>query len=704
MEVLSYVPGRIRIKEDKLYKNEEKAQLIEFCLKDISGIKKCNVNPILGTIVVKYDVNKMKPNILNRKIKKLLNANTPYLEYINEHYKEYIEEEAKLKRAKKKMLVFGGIYILYKIKQFFFGKFYLSRSFPVLTMASIITITKGYPTIRNIYNKLGQYFPTNSDKLLVLVGASFTLMREGNKGTMLLFLKAFTDALQSYTELEYKKQLLRNNPNPAKLVWYCYEDKEYLIPLKALEKGDTVVFNENEVIPVVGGIIEGNALVNYMYYTGQPEVRYLRKNDKVYEGMVITSGKIKIRINKVPEIRPKPDLALKELDLKQRLSKYRKRQIYRATTMAAASYLITGTILSPLSVLLVMSPSASKVAFNAGMSNTLKLLLKHKIILRNINTIERIINAKSIVFDKTGTLTKGRLRISKVDVYDERYTEEQLLEICASCESNIHHPVAYTLTSDVKDNNSSEDIIYIPSKGVISNYKGHRVVIGNESLIKEENIELSKDVTDENGNIYYLPIYVAIDNKLCGKISMIEELENNALEVVNGLRKRRIYDISIISGDLQDNVSYIGDKLNISNCHGEFSIQDKQEYIKQKKRHGPVLMVGDGVNDTYAMKVADVSISYNTQSSEQAVQQSDCILAEKEMKLILDLLDLTQKSYSRIERNIIFSQSYNFIFGILSMLGYINPFKAKTINTMNSIISMINSGKINKLKTKNREN
>lgn len=697
MKVLSLLPGRVRLKEENLYKNEDISQLVEFFMNDLDGVLNCRANSITGSIVITYNVNKIKHYVLINRIKMLLTTESPYVEYIKKNYKDYLEADTELKIAKRKMFTFGCIYGIFKVKQYFFGKFYFSRSLPILQLAAIVTIIKGYPSIKRIYKKLLRYFPTNEDKLLLVIGMFFTFIREGNKGTSLLFLKAFTDAIEAYTRLENKKLLLENSNNPLNLMWYENSNKEYLIPLNALEKGDIVTFYEGESIPITGTIVNGDAHINQIHYTGQPEVVKFTKGDKVSNGMTITKGKINVKIEEIIDIIPKVDLELKDLNIKQKVERYQNNQIYIASIMATASYFITRSTLSPLAVLLTMSSSATKTSLNSGLSNHIKLLRDHKIALRNINTIEKIINANSIVFDKTGTLTKDKLKIANMDILDEHYTKDTILEACAACEAIVRHPVAYTLQSSLKGDLKDElvsNTTFIPSKGIVSDYDNHKIIIGNQKLLKDQEIEIDYDVSNTDIGNYYLPIYVAIDNKLVSIIYMIEEPETDAKYLISELKRRNLDDISIISGDLQKNVAALGKIVGIDQVYGDMTSKDKEKYINNKKKNNTVIMIGDGINDTEAMKVADVSISYSDKAAEGTLLQSDCILSHHEMSVLLDLLDMTQNSYKKIRGNINFSKSYNYVFGTLSMLGYINPFKAKSLNTLNSIISIFNSAKI----------
>lgn len=700
MEIINYFPGRVRLKVDSLYKNYDLAQIVKLYSGELDGVNKVKINSITGTVVFDYDISKIDLITIKSAINSIIN-NEIYLKFIKEQYSDYLKEEKKFQSHKKKMVVFGSIYILYKIKQHYFGKFFINRSLPVLQVAALVTLIKGYPQLKKTYKKVMQYFPTEADKLLLVVGTALTLSREGNKGVMLLFLKSFTDALQSYSKLQIERILIENNAFDNTFVWYNHGEEEFLLPLKSLEENDEVTFYENETVVTDGIVTEGDALVNHIYYSGQPEVTKISHNDNVHEGMIIVSGKIKVRVNKKPERSLKSDVLLNDLNISQNIKKYQQNSIYYASTLALGSYFITGSTLAPLSVLLLMTPSASKVALNSGLANYLKLLMKNKIMLKNINTIEKIIQAKQIVFDKTGTLTKGNLKINEVEIYNESYSTDEIIKIAASCEGNIYHPIAKAfIDSADNDTNSSElafnnDTIYIPSKGLISNYNNHNVVIGNEEFMIEENIVINNiHNSNLNGLDYHIPIYIAIDNKITARILMNEEIEHNAKKSMQELKDSGFSDISIISGDLENNTSHVADKLGIGDYEGKLTLYEKKQYIYDKKQTGRVIMVGDGINDSLAMKEADISISFLNNASEETLLKSDCILLEKNMLLIPKLVNITEKSYYRIQRNIDFSKDFNFAFGILAMFGYYGPFSAKSLNTLNSIISILNSSRI----------
>ncbi|GAB6099067.1 heavy metal translocating P-type ATPase [Halanaerocella petrolearia] len=682
IQVLSSVPGRIRLKYSKIYKDKNKSQVMELYLQELHGVRNSRVNPVVGTILIVYDIKKIDIEILMQEITNFDQNKANYLQYIHQQHKDYFEKEKELQVTKEKIVLFGGIYIIYKLKSFLFGKSIFSSNLTTLVIASVITLIKGYPTLNKIYSKLENYFSMDMNKFLLSLGLIFTLLREG-KGVFLLVLKAITDALHIHSNLQIKSSLLQAKENPEELVWYPHQEEEYLLPLTEVEEEDIISFYQNESIIVNGIIIQGEVVVNTMYHTGKPVTKELQTGDRVSKGMVVVSGEIKVKVTEIPQEQSKPDLSLEDLQIYQQVSVYQEKALFNASIMAICSYFITGTLFSPLAVLLAMTPLATEVALNTGLNKYLKLLLRNKIILRNINTIEKIINTDSIAFDKTGTLTEGRLKIVNVESFDENYSKEKLLKLSSNYKA------------------AGEEISLREDKVVKSTTNGYQMIMGSREVMSQDSLPVEQDMFPKEE--YHSSIYIAVDEQIRGRIDLTEAIVSRAPAAISKLRASGIEDISIVSGDSENNVRYIANKLGIKDYRAELTSREKKELIDTKQKNQNMIMVGDGTNDLEAMEVADLSISYLDHPCKQAIIYSDCILLEKRMDLISDLLDLTEKSYQRIEQNIQFCQTYNWVFGILSMLGYINPFMAKGLNTINSIIAILNSATILKIDSQDND-
>lgn len=700
MKILSKIPGRIRLKEDRVYRNQELSQVLDIYLRNLPGVRESSVNSVIGTIVVYYEPDLLDQEDLQTRITQVLDSNSPYLTYIHENYQEVLEEEHKLSLSKEKMLIFGGLYLLLKVKHLFFGKFSPGRSLPVLAVAAVVTVFNGYPFFQRITKKLGEYFPSNPDKFLLGLGVVFTLLREGD-GILFLFLKSFTDAIEANSRLQMKKVIWDNSPNPMDLVWYKEGKEDYLVPFKSLQIGDQVTFSKNDTILVDGKITQGEGMVNCLYFSGQPEYRKLQQSDQVREGMVLTSGQITVEITELPARNPKTDLILKDLEIAQSAKRYQEKAIYIASGLATLGYVITGNFITSLAVFLVMNPAATQTALTSGITNYLKLLLKNKIILRNVNTLEKILNTSKVVFDKTGTLTDGRFRIAQIDSWDENYTNEEILQLCVQCEANRFYPVMTTSGVTNEEKPLNESMVYIPAEALQSQEtEEETILIGTKEMLAEHDIDVSEDkhveaLTSED-NLFGIHLYVVTDQRPIGSIHIVEEIDAYVPDAMEQLRGLGVEEIAIISGDQTANVQRVADQLQIEEYQGQLTKEAKAGYVENEKKVGQLMMVGDGVNDADAMYSADISVSCN-QANSQVISSSDCILLEKDLTLISKLIELTEESYKTIQKNINISWYCSILFGSLASFGYLSLFQAEALKTFNLVNSVLNSGQISKL-------
>jgi len=420
------------------------------------------------------------------------------------------------------------------------------------------------------------------------------------------------------------------------------------------------------VIPTDGEIIEGKAYVNSLYLTGQPITNEVSIGNTVYEGIIIVEGELKIKVSRVPEEYREAELSLKNLKVNSNLNRYENHIALISLGMATLNYLITGNILNAFSILLVLTPTASRTALNTGIKNYATVLKKQNIYLRNPECIESIINATGVVFDKTGTLTQGNMDIIRTDSFDDNYSLDELLVICSECEADSYHPVALSFKEathgmNISSINKIENITKFPSKGLEAYYNEKRVLIGNITFLNENGVDTSKalDKLEEYQKMHCNAILVSINGKLTGDNS------DTAIDVAN---KLLIDKNKIFSG---------------------YNYKEKKKFIEEHRNKGKIIMVGDGINDEGAMSAADVSISFSNSACDKLKLQSDCIIFENDMVKLADLILISDKSLRKINHSIAISQGYNLFFGALAFFQCFDAFAATTLNTINSLMVIL---------------
>ncbi len=692
---ISVLPGRIHFRSNKVYGDMLLARYINSYIEDLYGVTYSSTNHTTGSILIVYDMAKTSHILLAASIESAIASVDNSEKQKMQKHEIYYKTIEKRDRVKGKFLCFSVLYLLLKLKHFTLGKFSISRNVRILEAASAVTIIGGYPLLKNLYKKFSRDVPTDSDILLKLTATSLTILRESCDGILVLILKNLSDYIKYSAESQCLRILNSGMGKTAEMVWLALDNNDQvLVPVNTINIGDMIYIHKGEVAPVNGEIFSGAAIVNSLYNTGQPIVTHVSSGNKIQEGAAVVFGELKVKIESIPISVTKKDLSLDDLNIHKKVGAYQNRITKMALGVACLNYILTGNMLNALSLLLVLTPSATSTALSHGMKNYVALLKSHNIYLRNPNTFENIVNTNSIMFDKTGTLTHGYMRIISLESFNKDYSQHELLKICAACETHNYHPISITLqdyASGDYDISKLKSSVLIPSQGIEAVYDNHKLLIGNIKFFKKKNINITKGISKYKNyeQQFYYPILIAIDNELVGIICMEDEVRRNANLLIDKLKYRGINDISLLTGDTYEKSCYTAKALGIEKVYAECSYEDKVSVIRCSNKLGTVMMVGDGVNDIDAMKAAGISISFASSSCDKIKLQSDCIIFDDNIDRIADLIYMSRISHKFIRQNIAFSQFYNIVFGALSFFQCFDTFTAKSLNTINSLIVLL---------------
>ncbi|WP_242834264.1 HAD-IC family P-type ATPase [Clostridium pasteurianum] len=688
---LHVLPGRVRFKANSIYKDRALAKYISVYIDNLYGVNYSKININTATILVIYDEKKSDYNLIKSNIKKALLSILKNERRDLKNYDKYFETIEKRDKAKLKLISFGVAYISFKIKQNFHGNFSFSTNIKVLEAASVVTIIGGYPLLKTFYKKFTKHIPTDTDILLKLTALGLIIMRENSKGMFVLFLKSLSEYIKLSAEVNCIRQLGQSTRKNAGMAWLIdNSNKEFLVPVETLNIGDNIHVHTGEMIPSETIIEDGNCTVNTLYYNGQPVVSQLKKGSTAHEGITLLSGNIKAKVLEIPKPSMKPKDILENMTISKKIRRYQNNVAPISIGVAALNYILTGDMLNALSILLVLCPAASTTALNSGMRNYFSLLHKHKIYYKNPNSLEKVINIGSIVFDKTGTLTEGIMRIKEAKLYTDFYSKDELLKMCAASELDNYHPISISLQKEAKNYDISKvtNSTLIPSSGIEASFDNHNILIGNIKLMKAKNINIKiaeMDYYNFEKNLY-TPILVSVDGKLCAVLVLEDIIRDGSMNLIKGLKTSGLDDIYLLTGDVDEKANNTAKSLGINNVYSECTALDKETVINHMKRKKTVMMIGDGVNDSQAMKAADISISFCSSACDKVKLHSDCIVFDDNMESLADFISLSKKSYKLMKQSIAVSELYNIFLGTMAFFGYFDAFTAKSLNTINSII------------------
>lgn len=459
-------------------------------------------------------------------------------------------------------------------------------------------------------------------------------------------------------------------------VWVRQGNTEIEIKFEDLERGHIVVVQGGETIPVDGTIVEGFASIDQRAMTGESQPVEKESGETVFAFTLILTGKIRVKVEKTgnetvaAQIKTiLEDSTSYAASVELRVEKISDRLAFPTLVLAALALPVAGYT----SALVVLDSALIDHLFITGNLNVLSHLssaTQHRLFVKDGRALERLKDVDTIVFDKTGTLTQEQPHVGKIYA-DENFTEEDVLIYGAIAEYKQKHPVAKAILQAVQDNKVTLPTIdntqYEIGYGVKVTFDDRIIRVGSarymalENILVSNNIETIQNNSSEQG---YSMVYVAVDQQLAGVIELHPTIRPEVKGIIKQL-KRRGLSVHIISGDHEKPTQALAQKLGIDNYFAETLPQDKADLIAQLQQQGEsVCFVGDGINDTIALKKADVSISLNSAST-IATDTAQIVLMDDNLQQFMKLFELSES----IERNFKKSLLWDVVPNVICIIG-----------------------------------
>lgn len=467
--------------------------------------------------------------------------------------------------------------------------------------------------------------------------------------------------------------------------------------------GDILLIKVGERLAVDGIIESGESKMDTSAVNGEPVQLFVKKGDKVFSGFINLSETFTLRATATASdsMISKIANAVKEASSsKPRINRFITRfaNIYTPVVISIALItaivpsFITGNwnkwIYSSLTFLVISCPCALVLSVPLAYFSGIGVASKLGILFKGGKVIEILSKVKVIVFDKTGTLTNGIFTIADIKSYG-KMKEEELLFICGSCEQNSTHPIAQSITDHCKRKNikfhNPEKLKEISGRGISAILNNKNILCGNEKLLNDNNIS----IIDKDIPIGCL-VYIAIDNKLEGRIIVSDGIKKTSSTAVNQLKNMGI-KTAIFTGDKSENAQSIAYHLGIDLAKGDLLPKGKLaelDYIR--KKNGIVMFVGDGFNDGPVLAGADVGgAMYN--GSDLALSVADVVFMNSEPEAIVKAKLIADKTLFISYQNIILTFIIKGIILLFGLLGYPNMWMAAFADSGTSFLLILNS-------------
>lgn len=532
---------------------------------------------------------------------------------------------------------------------------------PLLPIAGIATLYIFTPIFKRLIQNLRKGQITTelieTVSVLSLLATGYFFLAVFITFTSLLCQKLLTKA-----EQHSHKQLINSFSQKQNSVWIINKGSEVEVPLETIQLLDIVVINAGEIIPVDGVITEGFATVDQHSLTGESKPVEIEIGGKVFASTLVLTGRILIKVKNTGSNTnaAKIGLILEQTQEYKESLRLRGKQI--ADGFIAPTLAISGVTLPLLGSSAAMAIIWSAFGYNMtlygpiSVLNFLHIMAKNGILIKDGRSLEMLQKVDTLVFDKTGTLTMEQPKLSHIHPLGP-FTKKSLLTYAATAEHRQTHPIAKAILTAAKQYklnlSTIDEASYQVGYGIKVTINKKIVLVGSARYMEQQRIKLPNKIqilkckSDVKGHSL---VYVAVEGALAGALELQPCIRPEAREIINYLKAQGT-SVYIISGDHEQPTRQLADELGIEHYFSETPPDRKAELIAELRKSGKfVAYVGDGINDTIALKQANVSISLRGAST-AATDTAQIILMDGNLKKLKSLFEISRSFETNMNTN-----------------------------------------------------
>lgn len=530
--------------------------------------------------------------------------------------------------------------------------------------------------------------------LIMLLGHWIEMNAVGNAG----------DALKKMAELL---------PNSAIKVMDNGQREE--VKISDIMTDDVVEVKAGESIPTDGIIVQGQTSIDESLVTGESKKVQKNQNDNVIGGSINGSGTIQVKVTAVGEDgylsqvmglvnQAQNDKSSAEL-LSDKVAGY---LFYFAVSVGVISFIVWMLIQKDVdfalerlvTVLVIACPHALGLAIPLVTARSTSIAAHNGLIIKNRESVEMAQHIDYVMMDKTGTLTEGNFSVNHYESFKEGLSNDTIISLFASLESQSNHPLAISIVDFAKSKNVSsanpQDVNNIPGVGLEGLIDNKTYKITNVSYLDKHKLNYDDDLFTklaQQGNSISCLIE---DQQVIGMIAQGDQIKESSKQIVADLLSRNITPV-MLTGDNNEVAHAVAKELGISDVHAQLMPEDKESIIKDYQSDGnKVMMVGDGINDAPSLIRADIGIAIGA-GTDVAVDSGDIILVKSNPSDIIHFLTLSNNTMRKMVQNLWWGAGYNIVAvplaaGILAFIGLIlSPAIGAILMSLSTVIVAINA-------------
>ncbi len=492
------------------------------------------------------------------------------------------------------------------------------------------------------------------------------------------------------------------------------DGKEETVSLKEVNEGDRLIVRSGDKMPTDGVILKGETIVDESAVTGESRGIKKQANDKVIGGSINGDGTIEIEVTgtgengylaKVMEMVRKAQGEKSKLEsLSDKVAKW---LFYVALIVGILAFIawlfltdLPNALERMVTVFIIACPHALGLAIPLVVARSTSIAAKNGLLLKNRNALEQDNDLDVIMLDKTGTLTEGKFTVTGVEVLDDAFNKNEILQYLGALEANANHPLAVGIMNYLKEHEikpyQAENLKNLSGVGLEATVKNQQVKIVNEKEVERLGLNVEQALLkpyQEQGNTIS---FLILENHLAAIVALGDVVKTEAKEFIRTLKERKITPV-MLTGDNKNAAQAVADYLGIEEYYGGLLPDDKeavvQKYLDQGKK---VIMVGDGINDAPSLARASIGMAIGA-GTDIAIDSADVVLTNSDPKDILHFLDLAKQTRKKMIQNLWWGAGYNILAiplaaGILAPIGIIlSPAVGAVLMSLSTVVVALNA-------------
>lgn len=489
-----------------------------------------------------------------------------------------------------------------------------------------------------------------------------------------------------------------------------------------VEKGDILRVKPGNKIPVDGEVTDGSSFVDESTVTGESMPVEKDAGTKVFTGTINQSNSFSMKAEKVGGdtvlsqiIKTVQDAQATKAPVQRMVDKVASVFVPAVMATALITFIVwmtfggteylTQALLATISVLVIACPCALGLATPTAIMVGVGKGANKGILIKDATSLEKAHKTNAVILDKTGTITVGKPEVINMDIFPTQHNEKQIRGILHTVESHSEHPLAGAIVQYIEEKAAFEkfqveNFQNLSGNGVSADLNGNKIIIGNKNLMLQNGIELSDSLSDKMKawqNKAKTVILMAVNEEIVAILAIADKIKESSKEAISRLQKQGI-EVYMLTGDNQATAKAVADATGIKNFKAQVMPNEKAAFVKELQQEGKtVAMVGDGINDSKALALADLSIAMG-KGADVAMDVAAMTIKSSDLMKIPEALRLSDKTVKTIRQNLFWAFFYNVVAipvaaGVLfPLFGFLlNPMIAGAAMAFSSVSVVSNS-------------